>query len=91
MDGKKREAGVEGIAAIPDLVERACRMRNITRDRNTLTSAEARTYWSVIATLHGKYRLPAKWIAAQVGISRGRVWQIVGLHALATKSDEVSA
>ncbi len=84
MESSAREATGREVAEIPGLVERACRLRRTSRGRGTLTAAEARAYREAIYLLHS-FGLPATWIARKVGISRGRVWQLICLHALTVK------
>ncbi len=94
MDSSAREATGREVAEIPGLVERARRLRRTARSRGTLTAVEARSYREAIYLLHSS-GLPATWIASKVGISRGRVWQLICLHALTVKptitADEAAA
>lgn len=90
MDSTARQTSAPEIAAIPGLVERACRLRETIRLRGTLTPDESREYRQAIATLRG-FGLPATWIAREVDISRGRVWKLICLHALSAKTPEAAA
>lgn len=80
-----REPSVAEIEAIPDLVERARRLRAITRDRGNLTAAESRLYDATIAALRGDRERETSWIARQIGISGRRVRQLLSRHASRTE------
>lgn len=81
MDLATRDLSDDGIAAIADPVERAVVLRAISRDRGTLTPTQSAMYRAAVAELRDGDGRVLKWIARKVGISRGRVSQILSRHA----------
>lgn len=67
----------EQIAAIVDPGERAIRIRALAKERNTLTPTQAALYRGAIAELRGDNERKHGWIARRLGISRGRITQLL--------------
>lgn len=77
-----------------DPLQEALRFRAIAKDKGTLTPAESRKYAAAVAAIRGEDRDPErlqKWIARRLGMSRGRVAQILGQHRAATASEGTAA
>lgn len=84
MDDAHRDDSDDALRAIADPIQRAIRLRAIAKAKGTLTPAQSRIYAGAIAELRGsgpdgKERLQ-KWIARRIGVSRGRIGQILGAH-----------
>jgi hypothetical protein len=77
VEGLTSDLSDEAIAAIADPLERAARLRLIVRNRGTLTPGQSRVYRQTIAELRGDDEREHGWIARRIGISRGRISQIL--------------
>lgn len=91
MHAAHRDDSDDALRAIADPLERALRLRAIAKDKNTLTPSQSRIYTGAIAELRGngpdgKERLQ-KWIARRIGVSRGRVGQILDAHRKSTATE----
>lgn len=94
MDDASRDDSDDALGAIADPIQRALRLRAIAKDRGTLTASQSRIYAGAIAELRGsgpddKERLQ-KWIARRVGVSRGRVAQILGAYRKTKTTSEAA-
>lgn len=95
MNAAQRDDSDDALRAIADPLERALRLRSIAKARTTLTPGQSRIYAAAIAELRGtgpddKERLQ-KWIARRLGITRGRVGQILGAHRKSIQTTEAAA
>lgn len=77
MEIETRDTSDVALAAIADPVMRAKALRDIARDRGTLTRAQSQLYRATIAELRGDNERKHGWIARTIGVSRGRISQLL--------------
>ncbi len=78
-----RDTSDEAIAAIADPAERAVELRAIAKERGTLTATQSQMYRAAVEELRGENERKLGWIARRIGISRGRVSQLLSRPAKA--------
>lgn len=73
------------IRAIVDPLERALRLRAITRTGGRLTPGQQQIYRDTIAELRGDGERKQIWIAKKLDLSRGRIAQLLTRKTTATE------
>lgn len=80
---------LDAIASIADPAARAVRLRQLAKDRGTLSRAESDLYRATIAEIRGPAKVRRGWIADLLGITPGAVTRLLSpkSSALATTSE----
>jgi len=83
---------VDGMT-VAEMVERVRQLRAHYRDRGHFSPAESAEYGDLVYRLRGDDERLQKWIARRIGVSRGRIAQIISRHRarLAATTQEVAA
>lgn len=90
MDAAHREDSDDALRAIADPLQRALRLRAISRDRGTLTPSQAQIYREAVAEIRGDNERKQVWIARKLNLSRGRVAHLLS-PKFAVKTTEAAA
>jgi hypothetical protein len=75
----------DALRAIADPMQRALRLRAITRSGGRLTADQQQIYRDAIAELRGDGERKQIWIARKLDLSRGRIGQLLGSKTAQTE------